>query len=71
MNVSQEGVDDLDDLRDMKLINTLRMNSTQYQTVHAFQVSHRGKKVLRRKLTQSSQDAVDRCEHLLAWGCAC
>jgi len=59
MNISQEGRDDLDDLREMKLINTIKLSTVNHGFVVAYQVSFKGQKMLKRKLTQSSQDAVN------------
>jgi len=59
MNISQEGKDVLDDLREMKLINTIKLSTADHGVVQAYQVSFKGLKLLKRKLTQSSQDAVN------------
>jgi WD repeat-containing protein 35 len=59
MNVSQEGKDDLDDLRGMKLLNTIKLSSKDHGLVTGYQISFKGQKMLKRKLTQSSQDAVN------------
>ncbi len=59
MNVSQEGKDDLDDLREMNLINTLRLSSSHHQTVTAYQISKLGVTILGRKLTSISKRAVE------------
>lgn len=59
MNVSQEGKDDLDDLRGMKLLNTIKLSTSDHGLVVGYQISFKGQKILKRKLTQSSQDAVN------------
>jgi hypothetical protein len=59
MNVSQEGKDDLDDLRGMKLLNTIKLSTSDHGLVVGYQISFKGQKMLKRKLTQSSQDAVN------------
>jgi len=59
MNLSQEGKDDLDDLREMKMINTIKLSTADQGSVQGFQISFKGQKLLKRKLTQSSQDAVN------------
>uniref|UniRef100_A0A7S4NNK8 Uncharacterized protein n=1 Tax=Guillardia theta TaxID=55529 RepID=A0A7S4NNK8_GUITH len=59
MNVSQEGKDDLDDLREMRFINTIKLSTVDHGLVIGYQVSFKGQKLLKRKLTQSSQDAVN------------
>ena len=59
MNVSQEGKDDLDDLRGMKLINSIKLSTCDHGLVVGYQISFKGQKMLKRKLTQSSQDAVN------------
>jgi WD repeat-containing protein 35 len=59
MNVSQEGKDDLDDLRGMKLLNTIKLSTSDHGLVVGYQISFKGQKLLKRKLTQSSQDAVN------------
>lgn len=45
--------------REMGLINTLKLSSTHHQTVFAYQISRLGLKILKRKLIQSSKDAVN------------
>lgn len=59
MNVSQEGKDDLDDLRGMQLLNTIKLSTSDHGLVVGYQISFKGQKILKRKLTQSSQDAVN------------
>lgn len=59
MNLSQEGKDDLDDLREMKMINTIKLSTSDQGSVQAYQISFKGQKLLKRKLTQASQDAVN------------
>jgi hypothetical protein len=59
MNLSQEGKDDLDDLREMKMINTIKLSTLDQGSVQAYQISFKGQKLLKRKLTQASQDAVN------------
>jgi len=47
MNVSQEGCDDLDDLREAEMINALSISSSEYTTITSYQVSPFGEKLLK------------------------
>jgi hypothetical protein len=42
LNISQEGRDDIDDLRELGLINGLKVSTKGYQSITAFQVSLKG-----------------------------
>eukprot|EP01117_Protostelium_nocturnum_P009319 TRINITY_DN3338_c0_g1_i1.p1 TRINITY_DN3338_c0_g1~~TRINITY_DN3338_c0_g1_i1.p1 ORF type:complete len:862 (-),score=280.18 TRINITY_DN3338_c0_g1_i1:42-2627(-) len=46
MNISQEGKDDIDDLREAGLLNGLKLSSNEYQSVTAYQISQKGTKLL-------------------------
>jgi len=46
MNISQEGKDDLDDLRESGLVNAVKLSSKEFQSVTAFQLSDAGYEVL-------------------------
>jgi len=48
MNISQEGRDDIDDLREEGLINGLKLSSSDYQSITAYQISADGLKLLQR-----------------------
>lgn len=43
LNISQEGRDDIDDLRELGLINGLKISTKGYQSITAFQVSTKGR----------------------------
>ena len=58
VNISQEGRDDINDLRTMGLINGLKLATEDLTSVTAFQVSHEGNKVLK-TIDQALVDAVD------------
>eukprot|EP01043_Picozoa_sp_COSAG02_P027099 COSAG02_NODE_1582_length_11838_cov_3.471420_3_plen_926_part_00 len=46
MNISQDGKDDLDDLREMKALNGLKLQSSAFQSITAYQVSLKGLEVM-------------------------
>ena len=48
MNVSQEGMDDLNDLRELGLIDHLNMSTTHYGTVTAYRLTPKGIKAYQR-----------------------
>jgi WD repeat-containing protein 35 len=48
LNISQEGKDDIDDLRESGLINGLKLSSSDYQSVTAYQISSKGTALLHR-----------------------
>ena len=58
MNVSQEGRDDIDDLREAGMINALKMATEDLTAATAFQVSKEGMDVLK-AMAQALMDAVD------------
>jgi WD repeat-containing protein 35 len=43
----------------MKLLNTIKLSTSDHGLVVGYQISFKGQKLLKRKLTQSSQDAVN------------
>lgn len=59
MNISREGEDDIQDLRELGLIERLKLTTTSYVYIAAYRVTKRGKEVVK---TVSSQDkeAVDK-----------
>lgn len=59
MNISQEGRDDIDDLREAGCLYSLKLSSKKYQSTTALRTTHVGKKVLRERLTKEDKDAVD------------
>lgn len=61
MNISQEGKDDIDDLREMGFINGLKLATEDLQPVTAYQVSLAGLK----KLPQIPQALRDQVWHQL------
>ncbi len=58
MNISQEGRDDIDDLREAGWINGLKISTKGYQAVTAFQLSQRGTYV---KVTSLSNLRINYC----------
>ena len=58
MNISQEGKDDLDDLRESGLINAVKLSSKEFQSVTAFQLSDAGYEVLE-KIPEELIEEVD------------
>jgi len=59
MNISQEGRDDLDDLREAGMLYGLKLSSKKYQSTVALRITTIGEEHLRRTLTQEDADAVD------------
>jgi hypothetical protein len=59
MNVSQEGIDHVDDLRERGLLNGLRLSTDDLQPVTAFQVSLQGTKLLLGGIGMANSDMVD------------
>ena len=59
MNITQEGRDDLDDLREAGCLYSLKLSSKKYQSTTAMRTTHVGKKVLREKLSAEDKEAVD------------
>lgn len=58
MNISQEGKDDLDDLREAGLVNACKLSSKEFQSVTAFQLSDVGYEVLD-KIPEEMIEMVD------------
>ena len=54
LNVSQEGVDDLDDLIEGELIRGLRLSSIEHQSVLAFQITAAGLALVSKRITEPS-----------------
>jgi hypothetical protein len=63
MNISQEGRDDIDDLRETDHINGLKLSTTLYQSVTAYQVSAKGLEALKNGLKPEWKEAVDALVH--------
>lgn len=63
MNISREGLDDLNDLRELGLINHLKISTTQYGIITGYRLSEKGQKVFSEipKDEQKSVNAVIRC----------
>ncbi len=58
LNISQEGRDDIDDLREGGLVNGLKLSSKEYQSVTAYQISPDGLAMLA-EVTESQRAVVD------------
>ena len=57
MNITREGVDDLNDLRELGLIEHLKISTTQYGTVTGYRLSDKGRKALN-MLPKDEQESV-------------
>ena len=55
LNVSQEGVDDLDDLIEGELIRGLRLKSTEHQSVLAFQITTAGLALVSKRMSEENR----------------
>ena len=58
VNVSQEAKSAIDDLREMKLINGLKLSTEDFQPVTAFQISHRGCHLIENDLPEGIMESV-------------
>ncbi len=66
MNISIEGKDDLDDLRELGLLNHMKISTTTYGTVTAYRLSEKGMNIyaeLPRKLTEPISKLVHCPKH--------
>ena len=63
MNISREGLDDLNDLRELGLIDHLKISTTQYGTITGYRLSEKGQKVFATipEEERRSVDAIIRC----------
>jgi len=59
LNVSQEGVDDLDDLIEGELIRGLRLSSSEHQSVLAFQITAAGLALVAKRMSEEDRQLVD------------
>lgn len=59
LNVSQEGVDDLDDLVEGELIRGLRLVSTEHQSVLAFQITTAGLALVAKRMSEEDRQLVN------------
>lgn len=59
LNVSQEGVDDLDDLVEGELIRSLRLISTEHQSVLAFQITTAGLALVAKRMSEDDRQLVN------------
>ena len=59
LNVSQEGVDDLDDLIEGALLRGLRLSSTEHQSVLAFQITAAGLALVAKRMNVDDRLLVD------------
>ena len=57
MNITREGVDDLNDLRELGLLEHLKISTTQYGTVTGYRLSNEGRKILA-TMPQDEQESV-------------
>ena len=57
MNITREGVDDLNDLRELGLLEHLKISTTQYGTVTGYRLSEKGRTVLA-TLPKDEQESV-------------
>ena len=60
VNISQEGEDDLVDLRDNHLIECLKVTSTNYLPLSAFRINRKGLDAMAKALTPEIKAAVDK-----------
>ena len=58
--MSQEGKSDIDFLREERLINGLKLSSSDYTPVTCYQVSEKGFEVIR-KIRKTDKEAVHEC----------
>jgi WD repeat-containing protein 35 len=71
LNISQEGRDDIDDLREMGFVRGLKLSTAQYQSVTAFQASPEGLGVIG-SLSEEDRAAIEgfarcpKCDALLS-----
>lgn len=57
MNVSQEGKSDIEFLREEELVNGLQMSSKSFQPITCFQISEKGKELVKR-ISRKEKEAV-------------
>lgn len=57
MNVSQEGKSDIEFLREEELVNGLQMSTTSFQPVTCYQISDKGKELVKR-ISRKEKEAV-------------
>jgi len=58
MNISQEGRDDLDDLREAGMLYGIKLSSKKYQSTVALRITVIGEAHLRQHLTAADRQAV-------------
>jgi len=46
LNISHDGKDDIDDLREVKLVNSMKMTTSMQQTISCYQLSELGSRLL-------------------------
>lgn len=61
INVSQEGEDDINDLREMGLVDKLRLSTSEHTHINAFKLSEKGQE----KIDDIAQDDRVPVEHLI------
>ena len=59
VNISQEGKDQLDDLRDAGYISGLKLSSKKYTSTISLRISMRGKRKLEKCMTSEDREAVE------------
>lgn len=58
-NISQEGKDHFDDLRDAGFVTALKLSSKKYTSTVSVRVSSRGKRKLERSMTAEDREAIE------------
>ena len=59
LNITQEGIDDLDDLVEAKLIKGLRLSTKEHQSVTAYQIAPSGLNLVSKRLPDEERQSVD------------
>jgi predicted RNA-binding Zn-ribbon protein involved in translation (DUF1610 family) len=59
VNVSQEGEEDINDLREMNLVSRLKLSTSKYNTINAYRINIEGLEVLK-KAKKENLKAVDK-----------
>ncbi|MCK5686855.1 hypothetical protein KAJ27_22140 [bacterium] len=65
LNVSQEGLDDINDLREFGYANGMKISTNKHNYLSAFQISKKGKNHLE-EISEEEQDSIDKliiCDH--------
>lgn len=59
VNISQEGEDDINDLRELNLINRLKLSTSKYNIIDAYRITKQGLEVLK-NVKKENLKAVDK-----------